>query len=135
MTLQSDFATGAVVRRIYYRHGFPFITSVVLAVVTTAWPIVREARFHEGTSIWTFAILATVSTAFALLCGGRFGTFFIAIAVTPPFLFVLGWYNLSSALLYFPIKAAAEYFLYFVAAPILLVWIVATRFHRKEQSA
>jgi hypothetical protein len=120
----------------YYRHGFPFITCVVLAVVTTAWPLVRDAFFHKGTSIWTFAILATISTAFAMLCGGRFRTFFIAIAVTPPFLFVFGWYyHTRSAMLYFPFKAFVEYFLYFVAAPIFLVWIVATLFNRKGRNA
>ena len=128
--------SGPLILRLCYRHGFPFITSVVLAVVTTAWPRVREARFHEGTSIWTFAILATISTAFALLCGGRFRTFFIAIAVAPPFLFVLPYF-LRSVIYHpdYPIKGFVEYFLYFVAAPILLVWIIAALFNRKEQSA
>jgi hypothetical protein len=126
----------ALILRLCYRHGFPFITSVVLAVVTTAWPRVREARFHEGTSIWTIAILATISTAFALLCGGRFRTFFIAIAVATPFLFVLPYF-LRSAIYHpdYPIKGFVEYFLYFVAAPIILVWIVAMLFNCKEQSA
>jgi hypothetical protein len=124
----------ALIRRICYRHGVPFIASVVLALVITAWPRVREARFHEGTSIWTFAIMVAISTAFAVLCGGRFRTFFIAIAVTPPFLFVLPWF-LQSAIRHpeFPIRGFVEYFLYFVAAPILLVWIVATLFNRKEE--
>ena len=109
--------------------------SVVLAVVTTAWPRVRDAH-HEGTSIWTFAILATISTAFALLCGGRFRTFFIAIAVTPPFLIALPWFlRMQLATPDLPIKGFVEYFLYFVAAPILLVWIVATLFNHKEQIA
>ena len=126
----------ALILRLSYRHGFPFITSVVLAVVTTAWPRVRDTFFHEGTSIWTFAILATISTAFALLCGGRFRTFFIAIAVTPPFLIALPWFlRMQFAMPDLPIKGFVEYFLYFVAAPILLVWIVATLFNRKEQSA
>jgi len=35
----------------------------------------------------------------------------------------------------YPIKGFVEYFLYFVAAPIILVWIVATRLERKEQGA
>jgi hypothetical protein len=83
----------ALVLRLSYRHGFPFITVAVLAVVITVWPLFCEAFFHEGTSIWTFAILATISTAFAIVCGGPFRTFFIAIAVTPPFLFVFSWYN------------------------------------------
>ena len=82
----------ALIDRLCYCHGFPFITSVILAVVTAAWPRVREALFHQGTSIWTMAMLATVSTAFALLCGGRFRTFFVVIAVTPPFLLVLPWF-------------------------------------------
>ena len=125
-----------LIPRLCYRHGFPFITSVVLAAATTAWPRVSEALFHEGTSIWTFAILATVATAFALLCGGRFRTFFVAIAVTPPFLFVLPLFLLS-AIRHpdYPIKGFVEYFLYFVVAPIILVWIVATLFNHKEQSA
>lgn len=129
------FSTG-LIRRIRYRRGVPFIMAAVLAIVITAWPRIREAHFHEGTSIWTFAILAAISIAFALLCGGRFRTFFIAIAVTPPFLFVLPWF-LRSTIRHpdFPIKGFVEYFLYFVAAPILLVWIVATLFNRKEQSA
>lgn len=126
----------ALILRLCYRHGFPFIASVVLAVVTTAWPRVREARFHEGTSIWTIAILVAISTAFALLCGGRFRTFFIAIAVTLPFLFVLPWF-LRSVIRHpdYPIKGFVEYFLYFVAAPIILVWIVGTLFNRKKQRA
>jgi hypothetical protein len=126
----------ALILRLCYRHGLPFLASVVLAVVTTFCPVDRIARFHEETSIWTFAILATISTAFALLCGGRFRTFFIAVAVTPPFLFVLPWF-LRSAIRHpdYPIKGFVEYFLYFVAAPIILVWIVATLFNRKEQSA
>jgi hypothetical protein len=126
----------ALILRLCYRHGFPFITSVVLAIVSAAWPRVRAAHFHEGTSIWTSALLATMSTAFALLCGGRFRTFFIAIAVTPPFLFVLPYF-LRSAIYHpdYPIKGFVEYFLYFVAAPIILVWIVAALFNRKEQSA
>lgn len=115
----------------------PFITSAVLAVVITAWPRVRDVHFHKGTSIWTIAILVTISTAFTLLSGGRFRTFFTAIAVTPPFLvFILGEFlHLRFATLYFPIRPFVEYFFYFVAAPILLVWIVATLFNRKEQSA
>jgi hypothetical protein len=129
-------SSAALLHRLRYRHGFPFITSVVLAVVTTAWPLIRETFFHKGTSIWTFAILATISTAFAMLCGGRFRTFFIAIAVTPPFLFALGWLlRLRSAFPDFPSKAVGEYFLYFVAAPILVVWIVATLLNRKERHA
>ena len=134
MTPTPHIYSTTLIRRMGYRHGLPFITSIVLAVVTTAWPLVRDTILHKGTSIWTFAILTTISTAFALLCGGRFRTFFIAIAVTPPFLFVLGWYNLHSAILNFPIKAAGEYFLYFVATPILLVWTIATLLNRNERS-
>jgi len=126
----------ALVLRFSYRHGFPFIASLVLATVAAAWPLLREALFHEGTSIWTFAILATISTAFALLCGGRFRTFFIAVAVTPPFVLVLpGW--LLSAISHpdYPIKGFVEYFLYFVATPITLVRIYAKLFNRKERSS
>ena len=99
----------ALIRRLSYRHGFPFITYVVLAVVTAAF--VRYARFR-ATSIWTFAILATISTAFALVAGGWFRTFFIAIAVTPPFSFVLPWW-LRSAIYHldYPIRGFVEYFL------------------------
>ena len=105
----------ALILRLSYRHGFPFITSTVLAVVTTAWPLIRDAFFHKGTSIWTFAILATISTAFAMLCGGRYRAFFITIAVTPPFLFVFAWYlQLQSALCISQSKPSLEYFLYFV---------------------
>ena len=136
MTRTAHILSRALILRLFYRHGFPFITSVALAVVTTAWPRVREALFHEGTSIWTFAILATISTAFALLWGGRFRTFFIAIAVAPPFVFVLPWF-LRSAIRHpdYPIEGFVEYFLYFVAAPIILVRIVGMLFNRKEQSA
>ncbi len=126
----------ALLLRLCYRHGFPFITSVVLAVVTTAWPRIRETLFHEGTSIWLFAILATISTAFALLWGGRFSTFFIAIAVTPPFLFALpGFVRGEIRHPDYPIRGFVEYFVYFVAAPIILTWIVAALLNRKEQSA
>jgi hypothetical protein len=121
----------ALVLRLRYRHGFPFILSVVLAFLTAAWPRVREARFHEGTSIWTIAILATIATAFALICGGRFRTFFIALAVAPPFLFVLPYF-LRSAIYHpeYPIQGVVDYFLYFVAAPIILVWIVGALSNR-----
>jgi hypothetical protein len=121
--------------RLGYRYGFPFITSVVLAIVTAAWPHIREARFHEGTSIWTFAILTTISTAFVLLCGGPFRTFFIVIAVTPPFLLVLpGWLDSMIAHPEYPIRGFVEYLLYFVATPILLVWIAAKLLKRKAHS-
>jgi hypothetical protein len=121
----------ALVRRIRYRRGFPFIMSAVLAVVTTTWPYVFAA-----TSIWTFALLALISTAFALICGGQFRSFFITIAVTPPFLFFFGWFlRRSFAIKDFPSRAVSEYFLYFVAAPILLVWIVAALLNRNKRSA
>ncbi len=128
--------SGALIPRLSYRHGFPLIISVGLAVATAAWPRVREALFHQGTSIWTMAILTIVSTAFVVLFGGRFRTFFIAIAVTPPFLFVLPWF-LHSAIRHpeYPIRGFVEYFLYFVATPIILVWILAKLIDRKEPSA
>jgi hypothetical protein len=126
---------GVLVVRFSYRYGFPFIASLVLATVTAAWPLFREARFHKGTSIWTFAILATISTAFALLCGGRFRTFFIAVAVTPPFLLALpGWLLSATSHPDYPIKGFVEYFLYFVVTPIILIWIYARLFNRKERS-
>ena len=121
----------ALIRRIRYRHGFPFIMSVVLAVVTTAWAQPARAR-----SIWSFALLALIATAFALLCGGRFRTFYVAIAVTLPFLFLLQWFlQVRSWIPDFPTKPVAEYFLYFVAAPIFLVWVVATLLNRNERHA
>jgi hypothetical protein len=126
----------ALTRRLNYGHGFPFVTSIFLAAVTTCWPLVREARFHKGTSIWIFAILTIVATAFALLCGGRFCTFYVSIAVAPPFLIALPWF-LRSAIRYpdYPIKGFVEYFIYFVAAPIILTHFAATLFNRKEPSA
>ncbi len=123
-------SSAALMRRLRYRHGFPFIASAALAVVTSGWTYV-----FGSTSIWTYALLALISAAFALLCGGRFRTFYIAIAVTPPFLILFGWF----LRLRFPnpdypySKAVSEYFLYFVAAPILLVWIVATLLNRQER--
>ena len=124
----------ALILRLCYRNAIPFTTSALLAAVTAAWPRIRETHFHQGTSIWTMAILVSISTAFALLCGGRFRTFFIATAVAPPFLLVLpGW--LQSAIRHpdYPITGFVDYFLYCVAAPILLVWIVARLSNRKEQ--
>ena len=120
----------ALVGRIRYRHGFPFIMSVVLAVVTSA--LFQPSR---AVSIWTFALLALISTVFALFCGGRFRTFFIVIAVVPPFLYLLGWFVRMRSVLYLPGQAVGEYFLYFVAAPILLVWVVATLLNRRERHA
>jgi hypothetical protein len=121
----------ALIRRIRYRHGFPFIMSVGLAVLTTAW--FQPAR---ATSIWTFALLALISTAFALLCGGRFRTFYIVVAVTLPFLFILQWFvRVRSWIPDFPSKPVAEYFLYFVVAPILVVWLVVILLNHRELHA
>lgn len=132
MTAMAPLST-ALVRRISYRYGIPFLASIALAVVTTVY---FWSRVSRATSIWTFALLALISTIFALLCGGRFRTFFISIAVTPPFLFIFGWLlRRRSAFLDFPSKAVSEYFLYFVAAPILVVWISATLLNRKERRA
>ena len=128
-TLHRSFT--AVIRRIRYRHGFPFITSVGLAVVTAALP-----RVGGPTSIWTFALLGLIATSFALFCDGRFRTFFVAIAVTLPVLFHLEWFfRMRFVMPGFPGKAVGEYFLYFVATPILLVWIVATLLNRSERHA
>ena len=106
--------------------------SAILAVVTSGWTYV-----FGSTSIWAYALFALISAAFALICGGPFCTFYIAIAVTPPFLILFGWFlRLRFAIPDYPYsKAVAEYFLYFVAAPILLVWIVATLLNRKERHA
>jgi hypothetical protein len=120
----------ALVGRIRYRHGLPFIISVVLAVVTTGL-----FQPSMAVSIWTFALVALISTAFALFCGGRFRTFFVAIAVALPFLYILGWFLRMRSVLYLPGQAVGEYFLYFVAAPILLVWLVATLLNRRERHA
>ena len=120
-----------LIRRIRYRYGFPFIMSVVLAVVTMSW-----FQPSRAVSIWTFALLALIATSFALLCGGRFRTFYIAVAVTLPFLFLLQWFvRVRSWIPDFPSKPVAEYFLYFVVAPILVVWLVAMLLNRREQHA
>jgi hypothetical protein len=121
----------ALIRRICYRYGFPFITSVVLAVAT-----IGLFQPKQATSIWTFALMALIATAFALLCGGQFRTLYVAIAVTPPFLVALQWFlQMRAWMPDFPSKPIAEYFLYFVAAPILLVWTVSTLLSRTEQHA
>ena len=121
----------ALIRRVRYRYGFPFITSVGLAVVTTALP-----RFGGPTSIWTFALLALIATSLTLLFGGWFRTFYIVLAVTPPFLFSFEWLvRMRSVMPDFPSRAVGEYFLYFVAAPILLVWAVSTVLSRTERHA
>ncbi len=121
----------ALMDRIRYRHGFPFIMSAILAVFT-----IGLCRIDRATSIWTFALLALIATAFALLFGGRFRTFFITITVMPPFLVVFVWVlRLRAVVPDFPIKAVTEHFLYFVAAPILLVWIVAMLLGRNEREA
>jgi len=118
-------------RLIRYRYGFPFITSVVLAVAT-----IGRFQPKQATSIWTFALMALIATAFALLCSGRFRTLYVAIAVTPPFFFVLQWFlQMRSWMPDFPSKPIAEYFLYFVATPILLVWVVSTVLSRTERHA
>jgi hypothetical protein len=80
--------------------------------------------------------LASISTVFAMLWGGRYRAFFIAIAVTLPFLFFFWFLRLRSASWGdYPIKPFLEYFFYFVMAPILLVRIVATLLNRKERQA
>jgi len=121
----------ALMGRIRYRHGVPFITSLGLAAVTISY-----FRPTRPTSIWIFALLALIATVFTLFCGGRFRTFFIIIAVMPPFLFIVAWLlHMRSGMYYLPIKAIGEYFVYFVAVPILLVWIAATLSSRKERRA
>ena len=131
MTPTFDLFVTALVNRLNYRHGIPFIMSALLAAVATGWPL-----FFGATSIWTFALLALISTAFALLYGGPFRTFFIAIAVMPPFLFALNWHlRMRSTMTDFPSKGVIQYFVYFVAAPILLVWVVAMLVNRKQRHA
>lgn len=131
MTSSPRISSAALIRRIRYRHGVPFIASVALAAIITGWPGVFSA-----TSIWTFALLALIATAFTLLYGGPYRTFFIAISVMPPFLFVLVWFlRMRIAMPDFPSRGVTQYFLYFVAAPILLVWVVTTLSKRKERSA
>jgi len=131
LTLCTQLASQGLARRLRYRHGFPFITSIGLAVVTGALP-----RFGGPTSIWTFALLALIATSFTLLCGGRFRTFYIVIAVMPPFLFSFEWLlRIRWVMPDFPTKAVGEYFLYFVAAPILVVWLGATLLNRRERHA
>src|SRR5262245_44396772 len=121
----------AIIRRIGYRYAFPFITSVGLAVATTSLFQPKQA-----TSIWTFALMALIATGFCLFCGGLFRTLYVAIAVTPPFLFVLQWFlQMRSWMPDYPSKPVAEYFLYFVAAPILLVWAISTVLSRTERHA
>ena len=130
MTSSQHRFSAVLIHRIRYHYGFPFIMSAVLAVVTAALP-----RFGGPTSIWTFALLALIATSVSLLCGGRFRTFYIAISVTPPFLFVVAWFlRMRSAMPDFPSRGVTEYFLYFVAAPILLVWVVASLSKRKERN-
>ena len=120
-----------ILRPVGYRYGLPFILSVVLAVLTAALP-----RFGGPTSIWTFALLALIATSFTLLFGGRFRTFYIVIAVTPPFLFSFEWFlRMRSVMPDFPNKPVTEFFLYFVASPILVVWLVATLLNRRQRHA
>ncbi len=115
----------AVFARVGYRHTFPFMTSLLMAAVITVWPRMRETSFHQGTSIWTLAMLVAVPTVFSLLCGGRFRVSFVMLAVVPPFIIVLpAW--LQSAIRHpdYPVTGFIQYFLYCVAAPIFVVWIV-----------
>lgn len=83
--------------------------------------------------MWMMAALVAASTAVAALCGGRFRTFFTALAVTPPFVLVLPML-LRSSIRHpdYPITGFVEYFLYLVAGPVVLVWIAARLFTRKD---
>lgn len=134
MTPIPHIFTAFLIRPIRYNRGVPFITSSVLAVMTIAWLQIKGG-------MWGWAVMVLISTAFALFCGGRFRTFFAAIAVTPPFLFAIGWLiHLHSAVpVYFPLSSAGreagKSFFWFVAAPILIVWIFSTLFNRTEQDA
>ncbi|MEW5978649.1 MAG: hypothetical protein AB1898_22860 [Acidobacteriota bacterium] len=116
-----------LVDRVAYRKGIPFVTSLLLAVVTAVRP-----RMEGPTSIWIFVLLALIATLFSLLCGGRFRIFYVTVAVVTPFLCHLEWMLRTRFLMLgFPIRAVAEYFLYFVAAPILLVWKLGALLDRK----
>jgi hypothetical protein len=120
-----------ILRAVSYRYGVPFILSVVLAVLT-----VGRVGWRQPTSIWSFALVAFIATTFALLCGGRFRTVYVAIAVVPQFIVVLQWFiQMRSWMPDQPIKPVAEFFLYFVAAPILVVWLVATLLNRRQRHA
>ena len=121
----------ALMCRIRYRYGLPFIGSIVLAVAT-----ISRFQPKQATSIWTFALMAFLATVFALLCGGRFRTFYVAIAVIPPFLVALQWFlQMRSWMPDFPSRPIAEYFVYFVAVPILVVWAVSRVLNRPERHA
>src|SRR5688572_7349054 len=121
----------AIVRLVSYRYGLPFIVSVALAVLT-----VGRVGWRQPTSIWSFALMAFIATTFALLYGGRFRTVYVAIAVVPQFLVILQWFiQVRSQMPDLPIKPVAEFFLYFVAAPILVVWLVATLLNRRRRHA
>src|SRR5262245_66254572 len=121
--LQRFFA--GIVRRASYRHGLPFITAIAIALVTIG-------RFQptRPTSIWTFALLAFIATTFALLCGGRFRTTYVAIAVAPPFLVALQWFlRMRSWLPDQPFNPVVAFFLSFVSISILIVWLSAMIVH------
>jgi hypothetical protein len=133
MTPVRRISSTSLIRPMRYHHGVPFIMSAVLAVLTIAWLQIKGG-------MWGWAVMVLISTAFALFCGGRFRTFFAALAVTPPFLFAIGWLlHLRSAVpVYFPLsrvgKEVCKSFFWFVAAPILIVWIFATLFSRNERN-
>jgi len=102
--------------------------------MTTAW-------LQTKGGMWGWAVMVLISTAFALFCAGRFRTFFAAIAVTPPFFFSIGWllHLHSTVPVYFPLSSvggeAGKSFFWFIAAPILLVRMVARLINRTERNA
>jgi len=119
----------SILRPVTYRYGFPFIASVVLAVAA-----VDRFQPKQATSIWSFAVIPFIATIFALLCGGQFRTLYVSIAVVPSFVVVLQWFiQMRSWIPNLPLKPFAEYFLYFVAPPILIVWLVAMLLNRRQQ--
>jgi hypothetical protein len=119
----------AIIRVVSYRYGIPFIISAALAVF-------GRAGWRQPTSIWSFALIPLIATLFALLWGGQFRIVYVAIAVVPSYLFVLQWYlQMRSWIPNLSIKPFAEFFLYFVASPILIVWLISTLLDRRQRHA
>ena len=114
----------SILRPVSYRYGFPFITSVVLATAA-----IDHFQPKQATSLWSFALMPFIATIFALLCGGQLRTVYVAIAVVPPLWFI----QMRSWIPNLPVKPFAEYFLYFVAPPILVVWLVAMLLNRSQR--
>jgi hypothetical protein len=132
MTTIPLIPSASLIRPLRYHYGVPFITSAALAVMTTAW-------LQTNGGMWGWAVMVLISTAFALFCGGRFRTFFAAIAVTPPFFFAIGWLlRLHSAVpVYFPLRSvcreAAKSFFWFTAAVIFEIGLGISLGYTRER--